>query len=465
MLHRYRTGRLIGAGALACLLGAARIAHANGALPSVDQLLVDPAAPDHLYLRATFGLLRSFDRGQSWDWLCEAGMGYADLQPPMAVLPGGTVLLAIPEGVSRGDASGCTFERAQGIDANVVDLSRIAAEPGSAVAVSISGTVSQLWRTDDDGRSFAPLGDPLEGLIAATVDVAASNPKVIYLSGLANTEGVLLRSHDGGKTFERFPVPNTTTGRRPYIAAVNPFDEDTVYVRLVGVQVSLEVTRDGGRSFETVLTTATAVQGFALSPDGKTVLASNGYDGTFRASTDDYAFEKIACGGRACLSWSESGLFGCGDDMLDGYVVGRSDDDGATFERVIDLSCVSGPLACDAGTSVGSVCPEEWPAVQAQINATQCSPRDVAPYTGCFGGAEGEGDGAGGSGGSGGSGGTASGRAGESGASSSNAPPAADSGCSCSTAAGGAHGALAAFLLGLGALVRRRLGGARRAKL
>ena len=462
MLHRHRIGRAIGAGAVACLVGAARVAHANGALPSVDQLLVDPAAPDHLYLRATFGLLRSFDRGQSWDWLCEAGMGYADLEPPMAVLPGGTVLLAIPEGVSRGDASGCNFERAKGIDANVIDLSRIAAEPGSAVAVSISGTVTELWRTDDDGRSFAPLGDPIEGLIAATVDVGPSNPKVMYQSGLANTQGGLLRSKDAGKTFESFPVPNTTTGRRPYIAAVNPSDEDTVYVRLVGVQVSLEVTRDGGRSFETVLKTATAVQGFALSPDGKTVLASNGYDGTFRASTDDYAFEKIACGGRSCLNWSEAGLFGCGDDMLDGYVVGRSEDEGATFERVIDLSCVSGPLACDEGTSVGSVCPAAWPSVQQRINATECAPRDVAPYTGCFAGAGGEGDG---TGGTGGSGGTAAGRAGASGKPSSTGRVAAkDSGCALSAAQHEAPRAFVAVLLGLGALCRRRLGGARHAR-
>ena len=463
MLHRQRIARLVGAGLFAGLVGAARFAHANGALPSVDQLLVDPTSPDHLYLRATFGLLRSFDSGQSWDWLCEGGMGYVDLQPPMAVLPGGTVLLAIPEGVSRGDPSGCDFQRAGGIDANVIDLARIAAEPGSAVAVSISGTVSQLWRTDDDGRSFAALGEPIEGLIATTVDVAPSNPKVIYLSGLANTQGVLLRSSDGGKTFERFAVPNTTTGRRPYIAAVNPSDAGTVYVRLVGVNVSLEVTRDGGRSFSTVLQTTTAVQGFALSPDGKTVLASNGYDGMFRASTDDYVFEKIACGGRACLNWSDAGLFGCGDDGLDGYVVGRSDDDGATFARVIDLGCVNGPPACADGTSVGAACPAAWPLVEQQIGAGACMPRDVPPYTGCFGGA-GETDATGATGGTGGgTGAGAGGRAGAGGSKTAAPRDGADSGGGCSTAGRDTPGALATLVLALGALVRRRPRGARRA--
>jgi len=456
LLHRQRIARLIGGGVLACLVLATRGAQANGALPSVDQLLIDPAAPDHLYLRATFGLLRSFDHGQSWDWLCEAGMGYVDLQPPMAVLPGGTVLLAIPEGVSRGEPSGCDFQRAEGIDANVVDLARSGAEPGAAVAVSIAGTTSRLWRTVDDGRSFAPLGEPIEGLIAATIDVAPSNPDSVYLSGLAGTQGVLMRSKDGGRSFESFPVPNTTTSRRPYIAAVNPFDAETVYVRLVGVEVALEVTRDGGRSFSTVLETKIAVQGFALSPDGKTLLASNGFDGTFRANTEDYAFEKIACSGRPCLNWSEGGLFGCGDDMLDGYIVGRSEDEGATFERVIDLGCLSGPLACDAATSIGSTCPAEWPTLQQQLQAPECLPRDVPPRTECTGGAPDEDAGTGARSGSGGRP-NASGGAG--------ATPGEASGCGCRTARGDASGALAGLVLALGALARRRPRGTPRATL
>ena len=217
MSYRGRSGRWTVFLALLGALFGPEPALANGALPSVSQLLSDPAATDHLFLRSTFGLLVTSDEGANWDWLCEEGMGYKDVEPPMAILPGGSILLAIPEGVSRGEPGGCDFRRAEGIDQSVVDLSRIPAEPGSAIAVSLSGAVSQLWISTDEGRSFTTLGEPRTGLIASTVDVAPSNPNVVYLSGLDGTQGVLLRSGDLGKTFERFTVPNTTTGRLPYI--------------------------------------------------------------------------------------------------------------------------------------------------------------------------------------------------------------------------------------------------------
>jgi len=374
----------------------------------------------------------SRDGGTSWDWICEAGMGYADLEPPMALMPGGAILLAIPQGVSRGDPSGCEFELAKGIDANVVDLTRIPDEPGSALAVSIAGTVSQLWKSSDDGVSFAPVGSPLDGLIAATVDSAPSNSKVVYVSGIDGTRGVLLRSSDQGQSFESFPVPDTSTGRRPYIAAVDPHDDDTVYVRLIGVQGELEVTHDGGKSFTTVLQTAVPIQGFALSPDGTTVLASNSYDGTFRASTADYAFEKVACTGRTCLSWSDSGLFGCGDDVVDGYIVGQSQDRGTTFQGALDLSCIRGPVQCDGATTVGGVCDNAWTLVQAQLGALECVPKDVAPYTGCFtGGAGGQADDNGAGGSSFGAAPNAGGKSSGTGAASPSPSPAG--GCHCRT--------------------------------
>jgi MYXO-CTERM domain-containing protein len=430
---------------------------ANGALPAVSQLLTDPAAPDHLYLRSTFGLLVTSDGGANWDWLCEEGMGYQDLEPPMVILPGGSILLATPDGVSRSDPSGCDFGRAEGLDQTVVDLSRIPAEPGSAVAVSLAGAVSTLWISTDEGRSFTPVGEPIQGLLASTVDVAASNPKVIYLSGLDGTQGVLLRSKDRGKTFETFPVPNTTTGRRPYIAAVSPEDEATVYVRLVGVRGELQVTRDGGKSFTTVLETTIAVKGFALSPDGSTVLASNDFDGTFRAKTSDHAFERIACGGHACLSWSDSGLFGCGDDMVDGYIVGRSDDLGASFGRVLDMPCVRGPLACDPSTSIGAACPLAWTTVSEQIRTSECGSREVpAPYTGCFAsGAGGAPDTAGGANENGGSitAGSATSNAGNGGA--AGAAPRTGN-CGCRSAGAGPSTPAWSLALAAAWLVRRR---------
>lgn len=401
--------------ALASALVVPELARANGAFPAVSQLVSDPADPDHLVLRTTFGLLVTRDAGVNWDWVCEAGASYQDIEPPMTVLAGGAILLGLPDGVARSDAAGCNFEHAAGIDALVYDLARVPSEPKSAVAISGSGTDAALFRSVDGGQSFARAGAVIPDLIPTTVDAAAADAAVVYVSGRSGTTGVLLRSSDGGKSFERFTVPGTSATRRPFIAAVDPRDPDTVYVRLDAQSASpLQVTRDGGKSFVTLLTTTVALSGFAISPDGSTVLASNAYDGTFRAAGDTLEFEKVACSGPTCLSFTQAGLFGCGDQFVNGFVVGRSDDLGASFQRLVDLTCVRGPAACDAETSVGSLCPAVWPSVEQQLGATECLPPEVPPAVDCFGSA-GTGEGAAGAAGAvaeGGSAGGASGRAG-----------------------------------------------------
>jgi len=419
--------------ALASGLLAPAVARANGTFPAVSQLVADAGDPEHLVLRTTFGLLVTRDRGANWDWLCEAGAGYKDVEPPLAVLPGGVILLGVPGGVSRSDATGCNFELAEGIDADVYDLARVPSEPDSAVAISGTGTDAQLWRTTDGGKSFAAVGEVISDFLPATVDVAATDADVIYASGLAGTMGAFLRSSDGGKTFTRFALPSTMSGRRPFIAAVDPRNADTVYVRF-DVQGSspLAVTHDGGKSFVTPLTTTVSLAGFALSPDGKTVIASNAYDGTFRADADTLEFEKVACSGPTCLSFSDAGLFGCGDQSLDGFIVGRSDDQGASFQRSVDLTCVRGPVTCDSGTSIGSLCPAAWPYVQSQLGATECSPPEVQPNTGCLGDAGAGAVGTTGGADAGGKSGTGGGSSGGKGGSGSPNPGTGPSGnCSC----------------------------------
>jgi hypothetical protein len=436
---------------------------ANGAFPTASQLKSDPGDPSHLVLGTTFGLLVTRDQGTSWDWLCEAGALYRDVEPPMVVLPGGRILLAVPDGVSRSDESGCHFELATGLDGLVRDLTRVLAEPEAVVAVSTFGTVAQVWRSDDSGATFSALGAPVEELIVQTVEVAPSDPEVIYLSGLSGIEGALFRSRDRGETFERFVIPNTSTAHVPYIAAVAPDDADVVYVRLTGTPSELLVTRNGGRDFSTVLHTIVPVAGFALSPDGATLVVSNSFDGTFRASTEDLEFEKVACSGPSCLSFGESTLFGCGENAVDGYVVGRSSDLGATFERAVDLSCIRGPVACGPETSVGSACPGAWPAIQQQIGATVCEPPEVEPYAGCFAGAAGDtGSGAvsgGGTGGAGRGGSASGGKAGSGGraGAAASATDGDESGCGCRVASDGG-GAVALPLSGwlLWLLSRRR---------
>ena len=389
MKQRPRRWMLSASFGVAAFLAGSTNALANGVFPTVNQIVTEPGEPDHIVLRSTFGLVVSSDHGENWDWICESAAGYVDVLPPMTVLEGGRVVLGLLSGISLSSSNTCDFAMASGIEAKVIDVSRAASDAARVVALSVTETDSQVWESTDGGDNFVPLGEPLANFRAATLDVPATEPGWIYVSGYAvvttgSGEGRLLRSEDHGETWQTFPVPESNSAKKPYIAAVDPERAGTVYVRTEGLPGRLFVTHDGGETLDEVLRLEVPVQGFALSPDGRQVLATNMYDGAFLADTDSLAFEKVACRGPSCLSWTEAGLFGCGDDASDGFVIGKSDDNGATFRRVVDLGCIRGPLECESSTLVGGECPFYWPTIQAQLGADECAPRDVPPYRGCF---------------------------------------------------------------------------------
>ncbi len=362
------------------------VAHANGAFPAVSQLVGDPSDPTHLLLRSNFGLLITHDRGGSWDLVCEAGLGYQNLEPPIAVLADGTSIVALPNGIAHGTTE-CAFGLAAGVNAYVADVARVPGAPGQAVAVSvdIDAGVSQVFRSVDDGQSWNPWGNPLNELNAATLDAASDDKNTLYVSGVTQSDtvkGVLARSVDGGQSWTRSDVPGASKLSAPYIAAISADDADTLYVRLSGPLGQLLVTHDGGAHWSAVLDFTGPLDGFALSPDGRFALASGRMDGVWRASTSDLAFERVSCTKLRCLSWTSAGLFACADEFQAGFLVGESVDSGVTFDPRLHLSCVRGPLACASDSSVSQACDAGWPAL-SEVLGTDCADAGFTPSDDC----------------------------------------------------------------------------------
>jgi hypothetical protein len=342
---------------------------------------VDPEDEQHLVLRSTSGLMVSRDAGAHWDWRCKAGVGYQGrAEPAVAILNGGVLVLGTPTGIVTGDAAGCDFKRASGIEAQVVDVVALPAIPGAALAVSVSfpNSSSRLWRSLDNGRTFRALGTAIPRFTALSLAVPMASTHRVYVTGLRwayAVEGVFGVSDDAGKTFTMLPIPSSDAGAQPFIAAVDPGHAETVYIRFSGIPGRLRVSDDAGRTFREVLSIPGQLQGFAISPRGDEAFASSLEAGTYRADAASLDFERVASGGVPCLAATNSALLGCGDASRHGFVVGRSLDRGQSFSALLDTRCLA-PARCGETTSVGSKCKEEWPRVSGQFapGGAPCDP-------------------------------------------------------------------------------------------
>lgn len=420
---------MLALGLVATIAAATRVARANGRFPQADQLVVDPADAAHLVVRSTYGLLRSADAGKTWSWVCEGGIGYKGMQDPAVAVSGtGRILAGVFEGLSTSSDRGCSWAFATGplTGAYVVDLTVERASPQRAVAVTATpapggGTAGALVETADGGGTWTLAGAPLgNDLTPVTLDPAPSNPQRVYVSGLVALSGVIQRTDDRGATWTRVKLPSAP-GVVPYIAAVDPTNPDLVYVRLDDEPDDrLLVSQDGGATWKEAWSLQGQMLGFALSPDGATVAAGGPKHGVSLADAKTLAFGKIAAVRAHCLTWTPAGLYACGEEDLDGFAIARSIDAGATWQALHHRAelCLQ---TCAPGTSTGSVCPGEWPAVVQTLGGS------AEPTCSAAAGAAGAGGGPG-AGAGGNAGGGAGGRAGDAGGPADGATPPEDGG-------------------------------------
>jgi len=351
---------------------------ANGKFPSAGMIVVDPGDPDHLIVQTTFGLLTSTDAGADWRLICEGGIGYQDIEPGVAITANGTLIAGVDDGVRASADGGCDWQLAAGIPAGtaVADVSTDATTPSTAVALAVTAAAqSSVYISVDNAQSWNALGVAIPGTLdGLTLDVAPSDPLRLYVPGFdpnAQT-GVVARTSDGGLSWEVFSIPGTDVDRLPFLAAVDPLVADTLYVRLPTVDGALLVSDDGGETWTTIFEPGGFIQGFALSPDGGTLLVggltlATAASGIWQATPGVWDFQKISNVGALCMRWAGSVIYACADELEEGFTVGRSLDGGMTFEPLFLKPCLEGILECPAATTVGTVCPAQWPDISVTI--------------------------------------------------------------------------------------------------
>ncbi len=401
-----RAGVIAAATVLAGLV-APNVALANGRFPSAEQLVVDPTDPNHIAVQVTYGFINTRDGGVSWTWTCEDAAGYGGvLDPPIALLDQGVLIAGVFDGLVVASPDGCSLAFDPTLQGKfVVDVSASKNDPRRAIAIHSNGLGqnqfdTRLWASADGGTTWAQAGAALPAdFLALTADAAPSNEQRVYLSGFViessdSYVGSLARSSDGGQTWEIVDIPGSANNSGPYLAAVDPNDPDTIYVRLDGDIGQLLVSRDAGDTWETVYTATSRLLGFALSADGSKVRVGTETDGIHAASSTDLAFTQVSTLGTRCLTWSGDVLYACAKEAVAGFTIGKSLDGGVTFEPIHHLSCLAGPdPSCHASTTVATSCISKWAAQKQILQTNLCEdPSGTTSGTGGGGGGD-EGDG------------------------------------------------------------------------
>lgn|GEM_PF-3014184 len=467
-----------------------------------------------MVLAATYGLLVTQDRGQSWFHVCEAAFADPGQQtdPVVALTSDGGLLTSTFNALQRSSTGVCDFARHLGGNPSQAVPDFTVDATGAVIAVLITTangkTSNQLQESQDDGQTFHALGPPLPDSLrlVATVDVAPSDPNRIYLSGWGpNNAGVLLRSDDRGESYTAKPLATDAENDEvPFIAAVDPTNADALYVRtdlwkfdpdfgLPTASDALLYSNDGGETFSELIRHGGKLFGFALSPDGQELLVGYGDPvegggrvvdadalGIYRAQAGTDGFQKVLDGPVSCLTWSPEGVYACTGQAQRGFALGFAAPDdlkanvSATLTPLLSLLDVHGPLDCPACTS-GARCGEYWRSTCEAWGRTDCETLATAaggaaecPAAAGRDASGAGGEGRGGAGGTGGAGEPVTGQGGVPTSSGSataagTAPAGASaseherSGCGC-RAAGSAHtsGLAVLALLGLGLATRRR---------
>lgn len=341
-------------------------ARANGRFPEAQAI---ETSGDAVYLRTTFGLLVSRDRGRTWHWICERALGFeGSWDPPIATTRDGRLWVGLEDGLVR-TADGCHFEREPLLEgATTKDL---AADGDALWAITgRPGERSHVWRIEPDHV------ERRAGLDANLLTIEGS-AKDVYLTGqpYASTKGQIFRSTDEGRTFAR---PSSYEGQGPlFLGAV---DGQRLFVREISSGASsLLVSADAGRSFRMAVATRSSMYGFAKHGHDVWVGAGVPEQGVHVSTDDGERFRPFAWQGVLCLHASADGdLYACQNAFTLGTPAIAVARGGGKLEPLARFSDVKGPVACHE-----AVCGPAWPALAAKFEVAEAgadaTPPDATP--------------------------------------------------------------------------------------
>jgi len=380
---------------------------ANGRPPLTNGVHFQPGDNHSIYVATTFGLLISRDDGCSFRWVCEDNLQYGGtFDPKYRIAPDGAIFATTYAGLRVSRDGGCSFTTATSdapagapgrIAGSWIDAIDIAPTGDVWVATSDSGKPNDIYRSTDNGRTFAPSGLASPVVWWKSIAVAPTRAQRVYATGyqVAGTlpDGGqspptthLVISDDTGAHWQESPLTGVQFGAMPlvFVLGVDPSNPEALLMSSSlanGPGDRLYRSIDGGLSWTDVLATSSPIVDLAIERSGSVVVATLNAQ-SFVSTDRGAAFSPMTGAPQlACIGQRGDGaLFACGANWEPDFMAVAKSTDGASWAKQFRFVELAGPVDCPAGTAERDTCGGQWPAQQEKFGARApaCAAEPVA---------------------------------------------------------------------------------------
>jgi hypothetical protein len=277
--------------AFALVLALAADAHANGRPAATSTIHFRQGHETDIVAGMTFGLTISHDGGATWDWMCEAAVGYGGLYDPFYSYTQNGKLFATTFAGLKVMTDGCTFA-ATPPGMTFVSNDELASDQSLFITAADSSD-SKIYKSTDEGVSFPTSASPGQaGDWWQSLVVASGSPNKVFISGYRYVNKCDPKSV---KPFAPCTVQNELSdcmeGRMPAGGSIHVAADACLNMKELLVFSSI----DGGASFQPMpgnqaidaystkaagLTTSanSTIDLVGVSSDGSTLYARVGYE-------------------------------------------------------------------------------------------------------------------------------------------------------------------------------------------
>jgi photosystem II stability/assembly factor-like uncharacterized protein len=369
---------VVAAAGLALGLCAAR-ARAHDA-PQVQRIVWREGG--RVLLQTNRGLIFGDSERGPWRLMCNDALPVTTTErTSLTYASDGRLLIATSRGLKVSADDGCSWQVLAFGDRLVPALAAHPAQPDRVYVTTFllgeaspetSGN-SAIQMSDDGGETWSPLRVVPDNDYIHSLAIAPSDPERVYAAGAVYQDGrafYVLRSSDGGASWERFAVTIEDAEFDLLLLGVSPGDPDVVLAKIVAGEPErmadrLLVSRDAGETWSSAAEIM-KLRDAAFSADGSTVWLA-GRDGLYRARGDVVGFERVgAAEEMTCVAPRGDALFACGwhaglEQGARNNGIGTSDDAGDSFEPWMTFQDVLEPIACDAHEApTPGLCAQLW---------------------------------------------------------------------------------------------------------